>query len=67
MKNVTLTINPNAITNLVPPPVAQYQAPPMPIPPKTVSVSFSAQFDSEEEARLFTVFILSQFDMFNKE
>lgn len=49
MKNISLTINPNAITSLSPPPA--FPGPPI---PKTISVTLSVQFDTEVESLKFT-------------
>ena len=70
MKNLSLTINPNAITSLAPPvyvpPFAPGSPPPAPAPiPKQVhSVSIAAQFDEEDEAANFASYMLSKINEF---
>lgn len=54
MKNITMTINPNAVTSLAPLPA---QGLPMKYE-KVTSVSLSAQFDDEMKAVEFTKFML---------
>lgn len=54
MKNISLTINPNAITSIAPP-TQPYPAPPFVAQPKQIhSLSFSAQFETEAECLNFT-------------
>lgn len=51
MKNISLNINPNAITSLPPP--AYPAAPPFVSAKQTYSISFSIQFENEAECLSF--------------
>jgi len=61
MKNISLTINPNSVTSLAPPPMPAppFNQPAPPMPKQVYSVSASAQFDDEDEALVFVNFIIS--------
>lgn len=63
MKNVTLSINPNAISNFAPQPQSLNQQPLA----KIILVSFSAQFDNESEAMKFARNMLVHMQNFNSE
>ena len=61
MKNVTLNINPNAITSIMPPydPSRPPFAPPPEMPAKVTQLNFTAQFDTEIEAQEFAIMLLT--------
>jgi len=66
MKNVSMTINSNAIQSLAPPmPPAAYPAAPYPLT-QEYSVSFSVRFENEDEAIAFAKFVLNDIEVFKK-
>lgn len=65
MKNLNMTINSNAITSLSPP-AAYYPGPPSPLVPQEYSVSFSARFETEDEAINFSKVMLEHIQNFKK-
>lgn len=66
MKNVTMTINNNAIQSLSPPMPPAYPNAPMPQLIQEYSVSFSVRFDNEDEAIAFAKFTLNDIEAFKK-
>lgn len=67
MKNVSMTINSNAITSLAPPPMPLTLATAFPVPQLSeYSVSFSVRFDNEDEAIAFAKFALNDIECFKK-